>query len=146
MSIRNVLLAASVFVLAQVPPPDGDAALVVDRARAFWNALDLIGFRGVGLVAKDGKPLLWEGSCGLSRTATFDIASIAKSITATAVLRLAQRGKLRLDDDLEHFFKDAPADKRSITVHQLLTHTSGLGNSDGDTATGIKERDAAVRA
>jgi CubicO group peptidase (beta-lactamase class C family) len=117
----------------------------VDRARAYWKTLNLIGFRGVGLLAKDGKTVLLEGSGGVTPTATFNLASIAKSITAIAVLRLAHRGKLGLDDTLDHFFPDAPADKRAITVHQLLTHTGGLGNPTGDTAEGVKDRGQAVR-
>lgn len=116
-----------------------------DRARAYWKTLGLIGFRGVGLVAKDGKAVLLEGAGGVTPTATFNLASIAKSITAIAVLRLAHRGKLGFDDTLDRFFPDAPADKRAITVHQLLTHTGGLGNPTGDTAEGIKDRGKAVR-
>lgn len=57
----------------------------------------------------------------------FDLASLTK-VTATlpAVLLLLQEGRLRLDDSLGMHFPDCPADKRHITVFQLLTHTSGL--------------------
>jgi CubicO group peptidase (beta-lactamase class C family) len=115
------------------------------KVRAYWKALNLIGFRGVGLVAENGRTIFFEASDDVAPRATFDIASIAKSITAVAVLRLAQQGKLKLDDPLSRFFPDAPADKRVITVHQLLTHTGGLGNPTGDTAEGVKDRAKAVR-
>jgi CubicO group peptidase (beta-lactamase class C family) len=150
-----VLAAAATAALLAAPggarsdggskDPRGGANGSDERARTYWKALDLIGFRGVGLVAKDGKAVLLQGSGGVSPTSTFNIASIAKSITAMAVLRLAERGKLRLDDTLIRFFPDAPADKRAITVHQLLTHTGGLGNPTGDTAIGVKDRSQAVR-
>jgi CubicO group peptidase (beta-lactamase class C family) len=117
----------------------------VDAASRYWKSLAAIGFRGVGLVAQGGRVLLLEGSGGVSPRATFDVASIAKPLTAVAVLRAARRGALRLDDPLSRFFPDAPADKRAITVHQLLTHTGGIGNSTGDTASGVKDRGEAVR-
>jgi CubicO group peptidase (beta-lactamase class C family) len=124
--------------------PDSHAR--AERTRAFWKALDLIGFRGLALVAEGGgRPLLWEGSGGVDPAASFDLASIAKSITAIAVLRLAHAGKLALEDPLEHFFPAAPPDKKAITVHQLLTHTGGLGNPTGDTAAGVLDRGEAVR-
>jgi CubicO group peptidase (beta-lactamase class C family) len=57
-----------------------------------------------------------------------DIGSIAKSYTATAILLLADRDELSLQDTLKKFYPDIPADKKDITLHQLLTHTSGLIN------------------
>lgn len=56
----------------------------------------------------------------------FALASITKQFTAVAVLQLAERGRLRLTDALEKFVPGFPNGK-AITVHQLLTHTSGLG-------------------
>jgi CubicO group peptidase (beta-lactamase class C family) len=117
----------------------------VDAAGRYWKSLAAVGFRGVGLVAHGGRPLLLAGSGGVSPQATFNIASFAKPLTAIAVLRVARRGGLGLDDPLSRFFPDAPADKRAITVHQLLTHTAGIGNSNGDTAAGVKDRTEAVR-
>lgn len=146
--IALVLLAALAAVgsgSVASKDPRGLTDESVARARKYWKALDLIGFRGVGLVAKDGKVLTLQGSGGVIPTATFNIASIAKSLTAMAVLRLAGRGNLKFEDPLVRFFPDAPADKQSITVHELLTHTGGLGNPTGDTATGIRDRAAAVR-
>ena len=59
----------------------------------------------------------------------FRIASISKSFTATAILQLRDAGKLRLDDPAANYldwfdlrYEDAP----DITIHNLLTHTSGL--------------------
>lgn len=57
----------------------------------------------------------------------FDIASMGKVlITSTLILKAVGEHKLSLDDTLDKFFDKVPADKRNITVEQLLTHTSGI--------------------
>jgi CubicO group peptidase (beta-lactamase class C family) len=55
-----------------------------------------------------------------------DMASITKPITAAAILLLEQRGTLSVYDPIPRFFEGVPADKREITLHHLLTHTSGF--------------------
>ena len=54
------------------------------------------------------------------------IGSLGKQFTATAILRLEMDGKLSTADSIGRFFPDAPAVRRGITIHQLLTHTAGL--------------------
>lgn len=61
----------------------------------------------------------------------FDIGSMTKQFTAAAILRLVEEGVLALDDPLERFFPEAPDDKAHITLHQLLTHSSGLSDDSG---------------
>lgn len=100
------------------------------------------GFDGQVLVMQAGKPLLLQAygmadhAAGRAFTTdtVFDIGSITKQFTAAAILKLQQQGKLQLDDTLGHFFPEAGADKKTITLHQLLTHTSGIVNnlSGGD--------------
>lgn len=91
-------------------------------------------FSGAVLVAR-GDTILLHGGYGLAdqrlgipvtRSTVFDIGSVAKQFAAAAILHLEMEGRLRVDDPLSLFFPEAPADKRNITVHQLLTHTSGL--------------------
>jgi CubicO group peptidase (beta-lactamase class C family) len=60
--------------------------------------------------------------------AEFCLASIAKVFTAVATYKMVGDGKLSLDDKLSKFFPNVPPDKASITVKQLLTHTSGLSS------------------
>jgi CubicO group peptidase (beta-lactamase class C family) len=62
----------------------------------------------------------------------FDIGSLTKQFTATAILKLASEGKLHLEDDLGSFFENPGKRKEKITVHQLLTHTSGLAEYSGE--------------
>ena len=56
----------------------------------------------------------------------FRLASVTKQFTAMAVLMLADRKKLSLDENLLDFFPEFPEYGRRITVRQLLTHTSGM--------------------
>jgi uncharacterized protein YbbC (DUF1343 family)/CubicO group peptidase (beta-lactamase class C family) len=64
----------------------------------------------------------------LSKDTIYDAASLTKVVaTTTAVLILADRGKLRLDDPVaRHLTEFAVSDKKRITIRQLLTHHSGL--------------------
>ena len=56
----------------------------------------------------------------------FDIGSLVKPITATGILKLEEQGKLSTSDTLARFFPDSPADKRDITLEQVLTHKAGM--------------------
>lgn len=91
-------------------------------------------FSGGLLIVKDGKKLISKGY-GLSdkennipfTTSTLaSIGSITKAFTATAIMKLVEQGKLSVDDKLVKFFSSVPADKANITIHQLLTHSSGF--------------------
>jgi hypothetical protein len=100
--------------------PGNGSSPSLGRVRAYWKALDLIGFRGVGLVAKDGRIALLEGSGGVSPTATFDIASISKSLTAVAVLRLARRHEL--DRRQARSFRKVFPQKRNRSRYESDAH------------------------
>jgi CubicO group peptidase (beta-lactamase class C family) len=60
----------------------------------------------------------------------FNIASITKLFTAVATLQLYEQGKLKLKSPIGDYLPDYPNKlvRDSVTVHQLLTHTSGLNN------------------
>ena len=90
---------------------------------------------GVLLVSLNGKIVLHEsfgttryqddGSRAVTKDTIYDIASITKIFTATAMLILADRGEISLDDKLAKFFpRCAYGDK--VTVRHFLTHTSGI--------------------
>ncbi|MBI1770627.1 MAG: beta-lactamase family protein [Bacteroidetes bacterium] len=89
-------------------------------------------FNGNVLVAERGK-IIYKKSFGFSNfdtqeslndSSVFELASVSKQFTATAILLLKERGKLQLTDSLRHFFPELPY--HNITVYQLLTHTSGV--------------------
>ena len=94
-------------------------------------------FNGVTLVASEGEIILLKGY-GLANAAQdeemsvnhqFHIASVSKSFVAVSILQLVEAGKLTLDQTIDLYFPDmSHADQ--ITIHQLLTHTSGLYSGD----------------
>ncbi len=88
------------------------------------------------LVAQDGKILLERGFGSLSRekgaqecgaNSVFLVASISKPVTALAVMRLAELGRIRLDELAQKYLPEFKGDGREkITLRNLLSHTSGL--------------------
>jgi CubicO group peptidase (beta-lactamase class C family) len=111
-----------------------------DRLSARIQAAVPEGFSGQVVVGNSGG-ILYSGSFGLAdrekaepvtATTLFDIGSITKTFTATAVLKLAADGKLGIDQTLADWFEGLPKATGAITLHQLLTHTSGLPLYSGD--------------
>ncbi|EDY17746.1 beta-lactamase [Chthoniobacter flavus Ellin428] len=85
------------------------------------------------LVARDGQ-ILFQGGFGLAdveqkvpiTTETkFRIGSVTKQFVASAIMKLAEEGKLAISDPLAKYFPDLP-NAKEITLKNLLTHTSGL--------------------
>jgi CubicO group peptidase (beta-lactamase class C family) len=87
------------------------------------------------LIARDGKILL-EKSYGLARIETaipissdtrFRIGSITKEFTAAAILKLAEQGKLNVNDPIAKYIPDWPKG-HEVTLRLLLNHSSGIHN------------------
>jgi CubicO group peptidase (beta-lactamase class C family) len=103
-------------------------------------------FSGVILVASENK-VLFKEAFGLanreekipfSNDSIFDIGSLTKQFTATAILKLQESNKLSVNDPLSKFFDNVPDDKKKITVHHLLTHTAGfIANRGGGTISNL---------
>ncbi|WP_051884585.1 serine hydrolase domain-containing protein [Chryseobacterium luteum] len=60
----------------------------------------------------------------------YQIGSVSKMITAVMLMQLVESGKLKLDEKLSKFYPEIP-DAKKITLHQMLNHTSGLGDYVG---------------
>jgi CubicO group peptidase (beta-lactamase class C family) len=76
----------------------------------------------------------------------YDIMSMTKQFTAAAVLKLQMTGRLEVTDPISRYVEAVPADKRAITVQQLLTHTSGLVEGLGDDYEPISRRELVAGA
>jgi CubicO group peptidase (beta-lactamase class C family) len=61
----------------------------------------------------------------------FDIGSTSKQFTAFSILLLQQQGKLSVNDDIRKFLPEMPDYGKPITLHHLMTHTSGLRDYAG---------------
>ena len=85
-------------------------------------------------VVQRGRPLLTKeyGFADLELNvptppnATYEIGSVTKQFTAAAILLLAQRGRLSLDDDVRRYIPELPQYATPIRLRQMLNHTSGL--------------------
>ena len=98
-------------------------------------------FSGAVLIAKDGRPV-WQKAYGyadrdaktLNNLETrFRLGSMNKMFTSVSIAQLVQAGKLKYTDTIADVLPDYPNKEvaRKITIHQLLTHTSGLGDFFG---------------
>ncbi len=91
-------------------------------------------FNGNVLVAKKGK-IIYENSFGwanhltrdsLNINSRFELASISKTLTGTAIMMLVEQGKIKLDQDVRDFYPNFPY--QGVTIRLLLTHRSGMMN------------------
>lgn len=93
-------------------------------------------FTGTVLIAKGDDILLNKGygaaniawNIPNSPATKFRIASVSKQFTAAAILLLAEDGKLSLGDSVTRHLPRSPSGWRQVTLFQLLTHTSGMGD------------------
>jgi CubicO group peptidase (beta-lactamase class C family) len=111
--------------------------VAITLADYFQKAAGL-GFSGAVLVTAGDATLLRKGygwadekrRIPITPETVFDIGSITKVFTAVAVMQLEERGKLSTSDPIIKYFPNVPKDKQVITLHHLLTHTSGLEHDD----------------
>lgn len=104
------------------------------------RSIEASGLPGISvLVSRDGKILL-EQSIGyadiendlpISGKTKFRIGSVTKQFTAVAILKLIEDGKLQLEDTLDRFLPDFPRGDE-VTIHHLLSHTSGIPSFTDD--------------
>jgi CubicO group peptidase (beta-lactamase class C family) len=94
-------------------------------------------FSGTILVAKGVQPVLLKayGQANKAKklpnrsNTIYALGSVTKSFTALAIMQLVQQGKLAVQDHLSKYLSGFPsAIAKTVTIHQLLTHTSGMGD------------------
>ena len=129
--MKSLLLAFTIFLFScQSKKPTSDTAAKLDEflsgQAAHYN------FNGNVLVAENGK-IVFKKSYGfadfdtkrlLNDSSVFELASVSKQFTATGILLLKDKGKLKLTDSLRQYFPELPYS--NITIWHMLTHTSGL--------------------
>jgi CubicO group peptidase (beta-lactamase class C family) len=119
------------------PPvrPSNDRGLETQVDAYVKPYLDLGGFSGSILIAKSGRVLLSKGygmanyelSVPNTPHTRFHLGSVSKTFTAAAIMILQEQGKLSVRDPLTKFISDYPNGDK-ITIHHLLTNTSGIPN------------------
>jgi len=129
-----VVLLFGPFAYSQQPAPMGLDEFVLGRMQnSHIPGLSLA-------VVKNRKVILAKGY-GIANLETntparpdtvYKIASLSKPILSAAVLLLEQEGKLKLDDKVAMYLTDSPTSWNEITIHHLLTHTSGIVRDPSD--------------
>lgn len=105
-------------------PPNDSSYTELDR---YLNTEATRGFKGSVFVVRNGKIIIHKsyGQKDTTLHLAYWIASNTKTVTAMAIQKLAENNKLSIQDPLTKHFTDLPPDKQHITIHQLLTHSSG---------------------
>ena len=144
MKAKNLIYVLLLLLVGLVVPRLGSAHWQkADNLEAKVDAyvkplLEMKAFSGSILIAKKGQVLLSKGY-GMANyeldvpntpQTKFHIASITKTFTATAILLLQERGMLNVSDPLTKYIPDYPNGDK-ITIHHLLTHTSGIPDVNG---------------
>lgn len=146
-SVRRLLIATALTCLVasggcngdpRNPDPEPTEVQTPSLAERSQDVVDLHSSTdGPGCsaaVAQQGR-VVWQGVQGLaeleSKTAitadtVFDVGSVAKQFTATAILLLRDAGKLRLEDPLADHLPSLPAWSKRTTLDHLMHHTSGI--------------------
>lgn len=115
----------------------------------YLSAMEALGFSGAIIVNVSDKAVLRKGY-GLADRETRrpytsntiqTSGSITKQMTGAAILLLESRGKLSVQDTITKYFNEVPEDKKNITIHQLLTHSSGLPGGIGPDDEPIEAQD-----
>lgn len=137
LGVKRILLLVAVLFLALTPPASASSGDEIDRF--VRDYLEHTGLPGAAVAVTHGADVVRVAGYGhdssdatLTSSTRMPIASLSKSMTAFAVLRLAEDGRLNLDDPVvRHLPEFRLADPRGarITVRMLLEQTSGMADS-----------------
>lgn len=135
MRSRHILLAVGLIGIAVLSRSQD----LGDWTDSYVNSLaPAKHFSGTVVAEHDGKVVL-EKSYGFavdewqvpnSAGTKYEIASLTKQFTAAAILQLQDAGKLNVQDAVSKYYPEAPRTWKGMTIHHLLTHTSGLPEDD----------------
>lgn len=134
--LTTVFISIVLFVLTAYNLTDTKQNELTDRLDKYMQAqVDINNFSGTVLIMKQNKVVLkkaygladreWNISNAIDTK--FRIGSITKQFTAVGILQLQQQGKLSVQDKLSKYISNFPKGD-SITIHMLLTHSSGIKN------------------
>jgi D-alanyl-D-alanine carboxypeptidase len=122
---------------ARIPNRMTDTEIVKETEAYLNQEVAEDSFSGGVLIARDGQPI-FEKAYGLANKSSdtpnnletkFNLGSINKSFTSVAIAQLAQQGRLSFNDPISKYLPDYSNKTvaAKVTIHQLLTHTSGMG-------------------
>ncbi|PWB24019.1 serine hydrolase [Flavobacterium sp. HTF] len=133
------LIALCVILLCSITTFAQDKAKQIEQLLSKYNEYGQ--FNGSALVAENGKVIFKKGFGSANMEwnipnepdTKFRLGSITKQFTAFLIVKLAEEGKIKLDVPITTYLPDYPkANGDKITIHNLLTHTSGIPNYTND--------------
>ena len=114
-------------VIAQTKAEKIDALLRQYVANRQFNGTILVADKGKVLIKKGYGMANMEWNIANTPTTKFRLGSITKQFTAMLIMQLVEQGKLKLDGKVTEYLPDYPkATGAKVTIHHLLTHTSGI--------------------
>ena len=124
---------SKLFSMLCVKEPERNREVALDAY--FKNQTEQQNFSGTVLIVQNGTILLkkaygfanYELDVSNTLATKFRIGSLTKQFTALAIMQLQEKGELKVSDKLARYIPDFP-NAANITLHQLLTHTSGIFN------------------
>ncbi len=133
----SILIATGILICGcSVEEKSPAAGLVTFADSLFQTGVDSSFIAGASVIVyKDGEMLVdksygfasLELSVPMPRNASFEIGSVTKQFTSAAILKLKEAGKLSLEDDFTRYL-DFDTGGRTITINNLLNHTSGIAS------------------
>jgi CubicO group peptidase (beta-lactamase class C family) len=139
------LTFSGTFAAQQTAPPD--AATLAKKVDEYMTAhVKVNDFSGTVLLAKEGTPLFVKGYGYANREwqipngpdTKFRIGSITKQFTSMMIMQLREQGKVKLEDSVCAYVARCPDTWTPVTIHHLLTHTSGIPSYTGLAALSAK--------
>jgi len=125
MGLRASLTAQQLDRAALVRAIDSIAQEPIDAGHAAGMSIAVV--RGADTIALKGYGYAdLELDVATPDRAVYEVGSVTKQFTATAVLQLEERGLLSLDDEITAYLPDYPTQGHRITIRRLLDHTSGI--------------------
>ena len=128
---RAIALAAALIICVVVPARGDEVDDYVERQlrQLHIPGLSLAVVRNGRVIKAQGYGLAnLELNAPATKDTVYEIGSMTKQFTATAVMMLVEEGKVILDDKITEYFPAAPETWSRITIRHLLTHTSGIQN------------------
>jgi len=128
-AILTAILCITITGVVQAQP-------ITAALDSFYTRIARAGqLNGNVLIAENGK-IIYQRSFGYAdqgqrlndADTEFNLASVSKTFTATAILQLYEKKKLKLDDTYAHYFPGFPY--TTVTIRQMLSHSSGLSDQD----------------
>lgn len=138
MKLYTISILILSFNLAMCAKPK-DTAYVNQRIDSLISQWLPANAPGGAIAIVSGEKILYQKTFGMmsleyqlpnSKHTLFNLASVSKHFTAFCILLLEKEGKLKLDDDIKLYLPELPDYKHSVTINQLIHHTSGIPSSD----------------